>query len=419
MFRIRLLLLCLVSLALATSAGAVTFTITPATIVDCRNGLGRASLAWQDAGTGMVQVRVGSRSGTPLTGWDQPSSSSETGDWVTDGMVFVLINQQEVELARVVARVNCGGSINAVESVFTTGAYFPLQTGNRWVFRANSRFATSTYQTWTIERSERIGEQTWYVLRFNDSPGAEMHVRSDSAGRVYFLTGQGEQLWLDPTASPDPAAVLRIVRRGPANIPGLGTFPDALDYDSIQGGFIRETGTFVRGLGWVRREQQMLTGSSGGFLAGLELVEARIGGMLRLSVPAPSMQLFAESLRLDVSGKQVTNCAVPCYFAACSLVPGADPPGTYKPCFQVRVGLAHPAAESADIELLDAAGRAVFRVSRALPSGAARDSLLYEQVPLYSAPNVPLPPGNYRIGAVGRMPGGEAAGSATLQIRID
>ncbi len=414
MLLLRLLLLSLVA---AIPASAVTFTITPPLIVDCRNGLGRATVAWQDAGAGLVQVRVGGRSGTPLTGWDQPSSSAETGGWVTDGMLFVLINEQEMELARAVARVNCGGSVNAVESVFTTGAYFPLQAGNRWIFRVNTRFATSTYQTWTIDRSERIGEQTWYVLRFNDNPAAETRLRSDSAGRIYFLTEQGEQLWLDPTPSPDPAAVVRIQSRGPANIAGLGTFPDALQYDSLQLGLIRETGTFVRGLGWVRRNVQMLTGSSGGFVHGLDLVEARIGGMLRVAVPAPSLQLAAESLRLDVSGRQVTNCAVPCYFAACNLAPGADPPGTYKPCFQVRVGL--PAAGSADIELLDASGRAVYRVTRTLPPDGARDALIYEQVPLYSVPNVPFPPGNYRVGATARLPGGEAAGSATLNIRID
>ena len=81
----------------------------------------------------------------------------------------------------------------------------------------------------------------------------------------------------------------------------------------------------------------MLTGSSGGFTQGRTLVEATVAG-IRFPAPAPALKLGMESLTLDVTGRHVTNCAVPCYFVACGLVPGADPPGTYKPCAQARVG---------------------------------------------------------------------------------
>jgi hypothetical protein len=69
------------------------------------------------------------------------------------------------------------------------------------------------------------------------------------------------------------------------------------------------------------------------------LVEADVAGGIHFSALQSTMELSIESLNLDVSGMKATNCAVPCYFAACYPAPGADPAGTYKPCAQARVAL--------------------------------------------------------------------------------
>ncbi|MGH9576840.1 MAG: hypothetical protein ACRD3R_05320, partial [Terriglobales bacterium] len=128
---------------------------------------------------------------------------------------------------------------------------------------------------------------------------------------------------------------------------------------------------------------------------------------------------FAESLRLDVSGRAVANCALVCYFVACFIGGQVDPPGTYKPCFQTGITAVHAGATAVEIELFDFAGRSLHRATRSLAGGLAGDAVLFYQVPLYSAPNVGLPAGNYRVSATLRVPSGEAAGSAALAIRID
>ena len=53
---------------------------------------------------------------------------------------------------------------------------------------------------------------------------------------------------------------------------------------------------------------------------------------------------YITRVNLDVTGKNVTNCAIPCYFAACGLAGPVDPPGTYKPCARARVASASPSA---------------------------------------------------------------------------
>jgi hypothetical protein len=79
-------------------------------------------------------------------------------------------------------------------------------------------------------------------------------------------------------------------------------------------------------------------------------------------------------------------------------MPGADPPGTYKPCFQIRVDVAGPDGEP-ELGFLDAAGNALLHVVNA-PAG-------FRQIPLYGKPNEPYVPGTYRVRV--RMGEGEAA----------
>jgi hypothetical protein len=175
-----------------------------------------------------------------------------------------------------------------------------------------------------------------------EGPGTisgETLFRADDHGRVYILTGAGEQLFLDTTNTPDKSAVLQITGPPGSFRTDLGTFGDSLSYRNLINSLLVENGTLVRGVGVVASEQDMLTGSSGGFFEARTLIEASLAGGLHFSLNASSLQLGIESLNLNVSGRQVTNCAIPCYFAACGLVPGTDPPDTYKPCARARIEL--------------------------------------------------------------------------------
>jgi lysyl endopeptidase len=57
--------------------------------------LGSTMLTWQAAGVTAVQVRVGSPSGPPMTGFEAPTGSAQTGIWVADGTVFYLQNASD------------------------------------------------------------------------------------------------------------------------------------------------------------------------------------------------------------------------------------------------------------------------------------------------------------------------------------
>lgn len=389
-----------------------TLTLAPATITACNVwGLGRATVSWRYSQTDEeVQVRVTDANGTPFTGWAPASGSADTGDWVRDGLVFVLVDRNGRELARTQAIVRCAEP-SAADS------YFPLQVGNIWVYRYNDRSITSDYVTWRVTGTEQNYGQPWYVV-------APYRYRTDGYGRIYRIApgASGPQLWLDPSPQPDPGALLTVQARGMRFVAPLGSFPDSLSYHTWSSSLISEGGTFARGLGLVAQTSDMATGSSGGFFTGLELVYAKVGDRL-LSTAMASIDVAAEKQTLDVTGKQVTNCAVPCYFVACYLMPGADPPDTYKPCFQVRVRLTDPTiAASAGtaalkIELLDGQDRAVWQVTRKFESPDA-EQVLYQQIPLYSAPDQPLPAGAYRVRATPQGTASAGGSAATIGVRV-
>lgn len=403
-----------------------SLSVAPLVITQCVSGRGAATLSWKSPGPGLVQVRVGDAQGPAMTGREAPAGSAQTGDWVSDGMVFVLVNDAGTEVARVTATVSCGAIPDPLDAALATGAWFPLQVGNQWVYRLDNRVITSAYTTWTITRTEQRGDQTYYVL--STAPGvgqpSDMLLRSDGDGRIYRIRDialQTEELWLDPTVNPDPSAVLKIRQRNFTYTGALGTFSGGIIYDTDQVSLIRESGTFVRGLGLVERSAVLQTGSSGGFTDGLQLVSVRIGKGIRLATTALTFQFGAESTRLDVTNKKVTNCAIPCYFTACGIA-GADPSNTYKPCFQARMNVQHPLDGSgitAEIELRDPSDRQVFQVTVPLTkSDVLADFTAFQQVPLYAKPNEPFAPGDYRLN--GRLKrNGADAGSATVPVRID
>jgi hypothetical protein len=177
-----------------------------------------------------------------------------------------------------------------------------------------------------------------------------------------------------------------------------------------------ERGTLARGIGLLSSTTVMNTGSSGGDTMIRTLVEAEVAGGIHFPALQSSMELGMESLNLNVSGMQVTNCAIPCYFVACYIA-GADPAGTYKPCAQARVALKNwPAGQSRTVtlQLLAPGGAAAFNQTLTLDS-APSDSVTFVQVPLYSAPNVALAAGAYQLSAA--TADGAAQSTVTLRVQ--
>lgn len=403
----------LVFLCVSCSLLAQTsLTLNPEVITHCApNGLGHLTAVWNYSGPGPVQVRVLSSNGPSMTGPTLPQGNAQSGEWVRDGMMFVLTDAGTQELARATARVQCNFAGEVLPTALAVASYFPLRVGDEWVYLVNSRLITSAYVTRRISRAELVGNTAWFVIEQTVSGEAnpqETRFRNDNQGRIYQLTTQGEQIWLDPTAMPDPSAILKVDGRGFDLKTPIGIFHDALSYDRRET-LILERGMFARGIGLVTSSQQMLTGSSGGFLQGLDLVYAKIDGHIYYATPSHSIELGVDATDFDVTNQKAPNCAVPCYFVACGFVPGADPPGTYKPCFQARVQFQ---SASVDLDLLDAASNSVFHLTLASPGDS--DSIVFRQVPLYSTPNHPFPTGSYRLRA---QTTDGAAAFASIQVR--
>lgn len=386
-------------LLFAPLLSAATLSVSPETIFDCVNGLGRAALKWSEGG-GAVDLRVGSPTGPSLTGLTGPEGESITGDWVTDGMRFFLVSEQGSILASLTARVRCGGTLSTVDPGLKTGSYFPLQTGNSWIYRQSTRTVTSSYLIRTITHTEELGGKTYYAVSGGGS--VALRLRGDADGRLWRFTGTAsspsEELLL-------PSAATRITPyQGP-----LGSFDDAV---TVTGGdpLLRTEDVYVRGIGPVRSESRLLTGSSGGFTSGLELVEARLDGGLRLLLPMPRLSISVERTSLDVTGRNVTNCAVPSYCVACF----GDP--RYRPCARARLEAGASATYTVDLELVDAGGQVAFRAPAIGPQTS--DLLAYVQLQLYSQPDVPLAPGLYTLH--GRLrSGADLLAASSIQLRIE
>ena len=144
------------------------------------------------------------------------------------------------------------------------GSYFPLDVGNRWVYRIDNRQATASYQTWRVDRIEEKNGLMYAQVAIEgpESIYAESSFRADSSGRVYTLIGDTERLFLDPSGGPAPDAELQVAKGGPVTTP-LGRFADTLNYQNHMG-LILETGVLARvavvtGLDTIRRSSSPAT----------------------------------------------------------------------------------------------------------------------------------------------------------------
>ena len=52
----------------------------------------------------------------------------------------------------------------ALLAALATGTYFPLDVGDRWVYREDTRLGTAAYQTWRVDRAENQNGYTYSVI---------------------------------------------------------------------------------------------------------------------------------------------------------------------------------------------------------------------------------------------------------------
>jgi hypothetical protein len=87
---------------------------------------------------------------------------------------------------------------------------------------------------------------------------------------------------------------------------------------------------------------------------------------------------------------------------ACGLGSFVDPPGTYKPCFQARVRLRQTGSDvqSCDLDLLDSSNTSVFHTT--LTGTSESESVMVQQVLLYSVSPTPPYPQTFQTLPVGK-----------------
>jgi hypothetical protein len=306
----------------------------------------------------------------------------------------------------------------AFVSLLPAQSYFPLDVGDRWVYREDTRIGTATYQTWRVDRTETVNGNAYSVIAIEGPSGfyGESWFRADSSGRVYLLTGSGDMLFLDPNLLAPNSGQVQLQGKGGQTATALGTFSDTAPYINYVNDLDIENGVLARGIGLLSSTTIMNSGSSGGPTLIRTLVEAHLAGGIDYPALQSSIELGMESLALNVSGLKVTNCAIPCYFVACYIA-GADPAGTYKPCAQARIALRNwPASQSraVTLKLLAPGGSSAFSSTFTLDASLI-DSVTFLQVPLYSAPNVPLAPGAYQLTASTADGAAQSAVTVTIQ----
>lgn len=167
--------------------------------------------------------------------------------------------------------------------------YFPLHTGNTWVYRSQGPFAAGTL-TVEVRGTERIGSQTY--ARVRGLGAADTLLRQNEAGTVYAYDSAGgrERIWVDfaaperqsfPTAV-DPCNATGAIESKAARYSGpLGEFSNALEVRYGFGGCADaglESDTFLPYIGLLRRTSQTIAGPRS-----FDLVYARVGGITVVS----------------------------------------------------------------------------------------------------------------------------------------
>jgi len=276
---------------------------------------------------------------------------------------------------------------------------FPLEPGNQWTYRVDSRIATNRYTTIKVTEQRAAGGANYFVVA---EAGRERLLREDPDGRIFELTSAGERLWLDPSPDPGAGAELTIVSRNAADNVPAGSFTGVVEARRQPSVLQLETIRFAPGVGITSQTTSLIAGSSGGFLQSRKLVYARIGGVRVYSAPDFSFTLGVERSLVRLQPGEVTNCAVPCYFVACGFVSYTDPPGTFKPCLRTRLTIQNPGAtipaDGFQLILRDSSGNTVYENRYPLAAIPAGETTLAHPLPLYAKD--PLPSGDYILTAI-------------------
>src|SRR5579864_5792553 len=213
-----------VFLLAASLQSQTVLQLVPEVITACTPPLlGREHVVWNYPGAGPVQIRLGAADGIPMTSFKRPQNSADNGDWVRDGLIFVLVDATGQELARATAHVRCNPFPDPINAVLATSSYFPLQVGNEWAYSINSRIGTADHVIQRVTGVQLIGDEAWYSVVTGTGPA--VFYRADAQGRIYTLDFSGRQvLYLDPTDQPDPAAALKVLFRGQRFSSAIGSF---------------------------------------------------------------------------------------------------------------------------------------------------------------------------------------------------
>jgi hypothetical protein len=286
-------------------------------------------------------------------------------------------------------------------------SYFPLDVGNTWTFKTDSRNFTAEYVTWKVTGLQRIQDRWYSQIDVTTSAYSSfLGYFREEAGLIMRLTPleTREEVYLNPRA------VQHAAFRN-----SLGSFPDGAFQTRQPDALIREDQVFVRGVGLARSNTKLLTGSSGGFTSNLELVEFKLASGPRVEAPGmPRISLSMATTLLDITGKQLENCAIPCYYAACGIGSPVDPPGTYKPCVQTRIEAAAEGEFQMELSLKSRDGVEVSHFALLTASGEATR---YMQLPLYGEANKLYPAGSYVLTAKVKRHQDEL-GSASMAVEI-
>lgn len=182
--------------------------------------------------------------------------------------------------------------------------YWPLTTGNIWVYKTTDR----GYVRWTIQRTEDFDGKTYSLLA--GDPAGDVWLRGDDEGRVYafdprtreeklyyrFGAGVGESY---ETAIPDSGGRAQLQTRNESYRGPVGQFSNALAiaYPGAQRppGFSREL--FLPHVGMVHRD-----GIGGIQASSWDLVYASLGGVTIVTQPETSFAIAVErnSVRLTL-----------------------------------------------------------------------------------------------------------------------
>jgi hypothetical protein len=287
--------------------------------------------------------------------------------------------------------------------------YFPLQTGNQWIYRSS----TGSIQQVEVGRAAEFEGRQYYLIQGH--PGGDAWLRRGEDGAVYAYDPEHKQelLWYDfwrapgepyatavPGSNNSPAVVksVQTIYDGP-----VGWFDWALEIEypgAFQVGLYREI--FLPFVGLLRRE----LGAGGPSVITWDLIYARLGGVTYINERNLSFGLTLDRFRYPAGSEMIARLTVR--------------NGNWEP-----VTLEFPTSRIFDLTIRNSAGDTVYRWSegKAFLQALRTETYGFGEknyavlAPLRSQAGIPFAPGRYV--AEGRLTngkGGVYAASAAFDI---